>query len=132
MLWQERMSDKEIANIPDQAVQRNRLTIWLISIFVLVDFTLSVYHFTHGGGWVSGAIELFFACLMAALAYMVFKTRLRRESAAQYNNYRVALLGVISAVALTLLVLSVYHFTHQGLPSGIIELFLSGILVTSG
>jgi hypothetical protein len=132
MFRQERISDKETVKIPEQAAKRIRWAICLICLFVFFDFTLGIYHFTHGGGWVSGTIELFFACLITALACLVFKTRLRRESAAKHNNYRVALLCVISAIVITLLVLSLYHFTHQGLPSGIIELLLSGILVTGG
>jgi hypothetical protein len=118
--------------IPNQANRRTRLAILLIGIVVVADLILGIYHLTHGGGWVSGTIELFFACLIAASVYMFYKTRIGRNSVAKYNRYHVASLGMISTIALTLLILSLYHFTHHGFTSGIIELILAIIWATIG
>ena len=101
----------------------------LIGIFLLFDFSAGIYHTTHGGGWVSGSIELFFGFVISGLVYLYW-TKQGRWSQGSLDRYRITLTGIAGAIALTLLYFSVYHFTHQGLRSGIIELMLSGLIIT--
>ena len=118
--------------MPIQSRPRIRLAIILIGIFVFWAFCLGIYHTTHGGGWRSGTIELFLAVLFGTLAYLVYRTGFKKYSPAGFKRSRVTLLSVIGPVALFLLIISFYHFTHQGLRSGIIELCLAIILSTIG
>jgi hypothetical protein len=124
-----REAGKETVKITKHAILRTRLALITTGIFLLCDFILGIYHFTHGGGWVSGSLELFFGCVIGGLVYRVFRTRKRKDL---LNRYRTAFIASTGAIALTLLVLSIYHFSHQGLPSGIIELLLAGVLAASG
>jgi hypothetical protein len=103
----------------------------LIVVFVLVDFTLGVYHFTHGGGRVSGSIELFIAVLVGTLAFRFARRRSRGEDSSA-ARYRRALLAVFALVVIALLILSPYHFTHHGVPSGSIELTLAVVVAAIG
>lgn len=114
--------------IPNPKNNRLKLTFVLIGIFCLVDITLGTYHMTHGGGWVSGTIELFVACLVFTLTLMFYRST-QNEGSSKYNRREITLLAVNGVMALTLFILSIYHFTHTGLLSGIIELSLAAILV---
>jgi hypothetical protein len=108
--------------------KNNRLKFILIGIFCLVDITLGIYHVTHGGGWVSGSIELLIVCLVFILTLMFYRSP-KTERSLKYNRLMITLLALYGAIALTLLILSIYHFTHLGLFSGIIELSLAAILI---
>jgi hypothetical protein len=76
-------------------------------------------------------IEIFFAALFAVLGGLIYRSRLKGYSRAG-RGYRIAFLVADGAIILTLLILSEYHFTHQGIPSGCIELAMAAILTTIG
>ena len=105
-----------------------RLAIILIGVFVFMALCLGIYHCTHGGGWRTGTTELFFAVLMASLAFLVYRNRSTKESEAKFRLYRKILWGIMGVIILTLLIFSPYHFTHNGWRSGIIESTLAVIL----
>ena len=116
----------------DHSRPRIRMALILIGLFVFWALCLGIYHITHGGGWRSGTVELFLAALFGILAYLVYRNSFKKYSPVGYKRSRIAMLSVIGPVALLLLGLSVYHFTHQGLRSGIIELSLAIILSAIG
>ena len=82
---------------------------------------------THGGGWRSGVTELCFAALVGTLVYLAFRAR-QESSPAKYRRFSLALVIINIIIAVILLFLSVYHFTHEGLRSGIIESTLAVVL----
>jgi hypothetical protein len=104
-----------------------RLALIFIGIFVLAALILGSFHLTHGGGWRSGVVEIFFACLLAALGGLIYRSQRKGDSPAG-RGYLVALLITNGVIALVLLTLSAYHFTHNGIPSGAIEIMLAAIL----
>jgi heme A synthase len=104
----------------------------LIGVFLFIDITLGMYHITHGGGWVSGSVEMLIACTIVFLSHKVYQTRLSNNPKNDGRQYSVVLMGTLAVIAITLLVLSIYHFSHNGVTSGITELLLSVILTTAG
>jgi hypothetical protein len=60
---------------------------------------------------------------------MFYRSRQKEGAGVKYSHLDITLLTVNGAVSLLLLILSVYHFTHHGLTSGIIELLLAIILI---
>jgi hypothetical protein len=113
-------------------ISRVTWAILLIVVFVLVDFTLGVYHLTHGGGWVSGSVELFIAVLVGTLAFRFARRGTRGKNPSGAARYRRALLTVFALIVIALLILSPYHLTHQGIPSGSIELALAVTITAIG
>jgi Co/Zn/Cd efflux system component len=113
------------------ASYKNRLAaLTLIITFIVVDIVLGFYHLTHGGGWVSGSIELLFSVLMGMAGTFILNWKQKENSAENsYSYLRIAKI-IISLIALVVLILSIYHFTHNGFPSGIIELVMTMLLVT--
>jgi hypothetical protein len=111
----------------NQKYNRLKIIFVLVGIFCLVDVTLGTYHMTHGGGWLSGSIELLVACLVFILTLMFYRSP-QTEGSLEFNRLTITLLAINGAIALTLLILSIYHFTHFGFLSGIIELSLAAIL----
>jgi hypothetical protein len=112
--------------------KRVRLASILVSVFVIGACFLGSYHLTHGGGWRSGVAELGFAILVAILAFGFHQIRPKVNNLAQGRYLHVAWLIVIWGLALVLFILSLYHFTHQGLPSGIIEMTFTFMLTAIG
>jgi hypothetical protein len=104
----------------------------LLGIVVLADCTLGSYHLTHGGGWVSGTIELSFAVLLVTCAFIFGRSRPKNNPRPGHDRYRTALFVIIGVLVTVFLILSGYHFTHHGLRSGIIELLLAIILSAIG
>jgi hypothetical protein len=113
--------------ISNQKYNRLKIIFVLVGIFCLIDIILGTYHVTHGGGWLSGSIELLVACLVFTLTLMFYRSP-QTKGSLKHNRRAVTLLAVNGAIALILLILSIYHFTHLGLLSGIIELSLAAIL----
>ena len=106
---------------------RFRWAIALIALFLVFDLILAFYHSTHGGGWRSGVTELCFAILVGTLVFQAFKAR-GRGLIVKYRRYSIALRIINSIIAVILIFLSIYHFTHDGLRSGIIESTLAVVL----
>jgi len=115
-----------------QAKYRMRLATALYCILVLAMIVLGSYHLTHGGGWRSGTTELCLAVLSLILAWRVYKIRHEGEARVGHGKFKTALLIIILLVVVLFLTLSAYHFTHNGLRSGIIELVSAAILTTLG
>jgi len=117
-----------------QIKYRMRLATALYCILVLAMIVLGSYHLTHGGGWRSGTTELCLAVLSLILAWRVYKIRHEGEAGAgaKHRTFRMVLSIIIFLVVVLFLILSAYHFTHDGLRSGIIELVSAAILTTLG
>ena len=109
-----------------------RLAAVLYGVLLLALVVLGSYHLTHGGGWRSGTTELCLAVLSLILAWRVYQIRREGEAGAGHRTFRTVLSIIIFLVAVLFLILSGYHFTHDGLRSGIIELVSAAILTTLG
>jgi len=72
------------------------------------------------------------AALVGTLTYNLARRMFRAENTPDGARYRRALLIVFALIVVFLLVMSPYHFTHQGVPSGSIELGLAVTLVAIG
>jgi hypothetical protein len=107
-----------------------RAALTLLGIFVCLDAGLGFYHLTHGGGWVSGSIELTFAVIIGLAGYLIFYNRQKADSGRNARLSRRTGMAIILFVSAIVFILSIYHFTHQGLPSGIIELVMTVMLVS--
>jgi hypothetical protein len=116
-------------NSPQVSGRFRRTGLILLSFFILIDVTLGFYHLTHGGGWVSGSTELLFAVIMSIADYLIFKNSPQQDQMYSARNRRTGLL-IITGVAIVVFILSIYHFTHNGLPSGILEALMTLLLVS--
>jgi hypothetical protein len=112
-----------------ESTNHNRRTaLTLLSVFICIDAGIGFYHLTHGGGWVSGVTELLFAILAGIAGYLTVLNSIKGETK-QSGRRKQAGLYMLSAITLVVLILSIYHFTHKGLPSGIIEAALTAMLI---
>ena len=117
------------ARNPTPSGRWRQTTLALLAVVVLLDLVESIYHLTHRGLG-SGITELVLALVLVTSVYLTFHARQRRDSVAK--STRQASLYVIAAAASVVLCLGVYHLTHQGLRSGVIELSMTGLLVILG
>jgi hypothetical protein len=101
----------------------------LLWVFICIDAGIGFYHLTHGGGWVSGSTELLFAILAGTAGYLAVWNS-DQDKLKQSGRRKLAGLFILSIETLVVLILSIYHFTHNGLPSGIIELVMTLLLVS--
>ena len=115
-----------------QAKYRIRLATALYCILILAMIVLGSYHLTHGGGWRSGVTELCLAVFSLILAWRVYKIWREGEAGVGHRTFRTVLSIIIFLVVVIFLILSAYHFTHDGLRSGVIELVSAAILTTLG
>jgi hypothetical protein len=122
------LQENQLNNKSEQNCFR-RTGLILLGFFILIDVTLGFYHLTHGGGWVSGSTELLFAVIMSAAGYLIFKNSPQKDQHNSARNRRIGLL-IIAGVAIVVFILSIYHFTHNGLPSGILEALMTLLLVS--
>ena len=104
----------------------------IVAVILLLDVTLAIYHLTHGGGWGSGIAELALAGMLVAAVSLVFHSQRKKDSLGRRSRSWLAGMAIIGLVACVVLFLGVYHLTHNGLPSGIIELSMTGLLVIVG
>lgn len=105
-----------------------RTALILLGVFICIDAAIGSYHLTHGGGWVSGSTELLFAILAGIAGYLTV-LNCSEDKTKQSGRRKQAGLFILSIEALVVLILSIYHFTHKGLPSGIIEAALTATLI---
>ena len=118
----------KITNRTDKRIQTATI---LTGIVIFFAFCLGIYHVTHGHGWRSGTAELFFACFIAALFFSVYQSNRRHDSPAKYKRFWMFMFIIFSLMSGTLLILSAYHYTHQGWRSGTIELAIAAMLLTT-
>ncbi|MBI2831259.1 MAG: hypothetical protein HYX79_03275 [Chloroflexi bacterium] len=111
----------------DPFARLNPLAVTLFVAILVLDLVAGIYHLTHMGE-VSGITELVMAVLFIRIIYPVLPARhgeaLPEKSA---RSVKVAL-WIIAAAAAILLFLSIYHLTHEGLPSAIIEFSMTVML----
>jgi hypothetical protein len=100
----------------------------LLWVFICIDAVIGFYHLTHGGGWVSGSTEILFAVLAGTAGYLAMWNS--NQNRKRPGCRRLAGLFILSVEALVILILSIYHFTHNGLPSGIIEAVMTSMLIS--
>jgi hypothetical protein len=117
-------------NSPQVSGRLRQAGLILLGFFILIDVTLGFYHLTHGGGWVSGSTELLFAVIMSAAGYLIFKNSPNPDQMNNSARNRRTGLLIIAGVAVVVFILSIYHFTHNGLPSGILEALMTLLLVS--
>lgn len=87
---------------------------------------VTAYHHLSSEGWKSGLAELFLAPLALVAVYILSTGAGDRHRAAK----RVLLL-VLPAVAAFLLLLALYHCTHRGVPSAVVESIMALLLLAS-
>lgn len=121
--------ERTTTEITNQTDKRTRTATILTGIVIFFATCLGIYHVTHGQGWRSGTAELFFACFIAALFFSVFQSNRRHDSPARYRSFWMAMFVIFSLMAGALLILSAYHYTHQGWRSGTIELATASMLL---
>jgi hypothetical protein len=116
----------KITNQTDKRIQTATILTGIVIFFALC---LGVYHITHGGGWRSGTAELFFACFIGTLFFNVHQSDRRHDAPARYRRFWLVMFIIFGLMAGTLLILSAYHYTHQGWRSGTIELAAASMLL---
>jgi hypothetical protein len=111
----------------------HRLVMSLLGVVIVLDLGIGVYHFTHQGLG-SGTTEFILAGLLLTTVYFIFvlHTQHTAESMMAFRRYLRAILAIIALSASVVFYLSIYHLTHEGLRSGIIELSMTVLLAVSG
>jgi hypothetical protein len=111
----------------------HRLAMALLGVVIVLDLGVGIYHLTHQGLG-SGITEFILASLLLTTIYFffVFHTQHIGDSVMMFDRYRKAGLAIIALAASVVLVLGIYHLTHEGLRSGVIELSMTTLLAVSG
>jgi hypothetical protein len=111
----------------------HRLAMALLGVVIVLDLGVGIYHLTHQGLG-SGITEFILASLLLTTIYFffVFHTQHIGDSVMMFDHYRKAGLAIIALAASVVLVLGIYHLTHEGLRSGVIELSMTTLLAVSG
>jgi hypothetical protein len=104
----------------------------LLGVVIVLDLGVGIYHLTHQGLG-SGIMEFILASLLLTTIYFffVFHTQHIGDSVMMFDRYRKAGLAIIALAASVVLVLGIYHMTHEGLRSGVIELSMTTMLAVS-
>lgn len=113
----------------DPISRLRRVAIPAFGLVGALDLGVGIYHLTHEGTG-SGITEMVLVVLLFAAAYLVLHTRQKSGPVIELSRSRKIGITIISLMAGTYLVLSIYHFTHHGLPSGIIELCMASLMAT--
>ncbi len=95
----------------------------LLAVFVLLNLLAATHHLATEG-WKSGLAETALCLWVLPLSYLAWEARQRRSS----PSWRRAHLGTrcwLGLASLLYLALSLYHFTHGGIRSGLLELAAS-------
>jgi uncharacterized membrane protein YiaA len=114
---------------PDPIGRLRQVAIPVIGLVGALDLGVGIYHLTHQGTG-SGITELILAVLLSIGAYLILQTRQKSEPVIKLSRFRKSGITIIALIAATFLVLGIYHLTHHGLPSGIIELCMTSLLAT--
>lgn len=105
---------------------RRAAIVIILALFVLLDLRVALYHLITEG-WKSGLTEMVLALWVMLLVYAAWEARRRRKSPFWRRLHASALVCLI-LISLFYLALSVYHFTHGGTRSGVVELLASVLL----
>ncbi len=108
--------------------ERRRAGMTLLVVAAGLDAGLGTYHLTHRGVG-SGVTELVFAGLLVLALYFIFYAGRSRNPPT--NAFLRAGLAILAPIAAVLFGLSIYHLTHEGPLSFLIELSLSCMLATA-
>ncbi|MBC7252965.1 MAG: hypothetical protein H5T72_03215 [Actinobacteria bacterium] len=100
----------------------------LLAVFTLLNLRVATYHLATEG-WKSGLAETALTLWVMLLVYLAAEASRRRDSPS-WRRTHLVVRGWVVAIALFYLILSVYHFTHQGIRSGILELLASLVLLS--
>ncbi len=106
---------------------RLAVVVLLLSLFVVLDLRVALYHLSTEGKR-SGLTEVVVALVVLILVYVGMTSRPSGGSGTRRIMHG-ASVGLLSCLALLFLFLSVYHFTHQGIRSGSVELSLALLLL---
>lgn len=96
-------------------------------ILVILDIFLAIYHLTHQGPG-SGKTEIIIAPILVLLVSVALVSRAGENPSTRWRIIRRIIIGLIFMAALIYIFLGVYHCTHEGWRSGIME-FLIAILL---
>jgi len=105
---------------------RSAAAVVLLAAFLALDLRVALYHLATEG-WKSGLTEVGLALVVASLASLGILSRRRHGTAGRRLPRSAA--AALSAIAVFFVFLSAYHFTHQGVRSGAVELSLAAILL---
>jgi hypothetical protein len=112
-------------------LKKRRWALGLSIFFIFLALILGSYHVSHGGGWRSGSAEITLAIVMAIVVWHLYRNRTASIPVPLALPWCIATIVVYGGTIVLLLILSPYHFTHDGLRSGIIELVLAIDLLVS-
>jgi hypothetical protein len=104
-----------------------RVTTTLVAIVATLCLSVGIYHLTHQGLH-SGVTEIGLSVFLCYLTFRVYRSGVSTAKSGWFHRALSVTIGIISGV---FLFLSIYHFTHQGLPSGIVELGMASLLATT-
>lgn len=108
---------------------RRIATVNLLAVFTLLNLPVATYHLATEG-WKSGLAETALTLWVMLLVYLAVEASRRKEDSPSWRRAQLVARGWLMAIALFYLGLSVYHFTHQGMRSGFLELLASLVLVS--
>jgi predicted acyltransferase len=123
--------DRPSVRNPNSHARLRLIPITVLAVIVILDLIESIYHLTHEGLG-SGITELVLAAALVPALWLILRAQGGRDSAAKRNGQRQVGLIIISLAALVVFSLGIYHLTHEGLRSGVVELSMSGLLVILG
>lgn len=110
----------------DRGPSRLTVVVLLLFLFVILDLRVALYHLSTEGRK-SGLTEAVVALVVLILVYAGMASRSSRGSRTRRIAHG-ASVALLSGLALLFLFLSVYHFIHQGIRSGTVELTLALLL----
>ena len=91
----------------------------LLSVYVLFNLRVAAYHLATEG-WKSGLAEMALSLWVMLLTYLAWEAR-RRHTSPSWRRTHLAARGWLAMVSLVYLALGLYHFTHRGTRSGVME-----------
>ena len=118
---------------PKESQRRLRIAIAITVMIAVGEFALGIYHLTHRGPG-SGITEPVSAVLLITATCLVSRA-MKRTGLPISMAKRISLflpgITIIGIISLTDFYLGVYHLTHHGLRSAIIELLSTSLLATA-
>ena len=118
---------------PTESQRRLRIAITITIMIAVGEFALGIYHLTHRGPG-SGTTEPISAVLLITATCLVSRA-MKRTGLPISMAKRISLflpgITIIGIISLTDFYLGVYHLTHHGLRSAIIELLSTSLLATA-
>lgn len=107
------------------------LAVVATALFIALDLIVAFYHLTTEGRN-SGITELALACLLIPLVYLAMVAGKKEGGPVIWRFLRMAVQAIMLMAAALALFLGIYHLTHEGLRSGVIETTMSALLLLLG